>query len=621
MNQTAIQIPEDRIRQSYGAMETRIKGAARGAAAGPKMMSYGAVEVPGKNGEGSPLQQVLSEGGVAILDRVRHGVLVDVRRAGAIAMAVADMFGSSAGFDPLSEKNRSNAMNTAESERFHQIVAARAVVAGFVAAAYLTTRYDAPSGDQQASAEFKTDVVSPTAAIESLLSALSTSLEGRSDAEIGPAVWRTAAAAMKAYEAEAPIRMPRDLPGFESVSYAVETDAFHVSGFSHPSSKVRTGKVEIQYKTPREVVGNHVAKSQAMRLARMLACYDPARRSNPFVDLGGFLFSIMGDGFPGTGKTTLAQMLAGLTAGYCDFAGVPFHFEFFGIDQISEYQGKSGQNAKAFAERVTDPRTVAIGLVDDIDQIAGKRDDQRSSGGQQEVTAVLMEVLAGAGTIVRGNCSFTMFSNYPEKVDDALRQRAGARWLVDGPQTREDYVDILHLLIGNNHDIALGDHDLRAGQDIRKLASESYEASSRPQEPRLLEVFDRFVSKGGDLCTIAGLGAYLHSIREVEPRFTGRAVKNVTDAVKLRAMDFDLPDQWFEDRKVFFDRPYEERSSMIAALRRKITPEMVVQEVNRYADSEFRYSEKSDKASVDAIVREHRLRQKASVLMIEGTLA
>ena len=81
------------------------------------------------------------------------------------------------------------------------------------------------------------------------------------------------------------------------------------------------------------------------------------------------------------------------------------------------------------------PKTIGFGTVDDIDQIAAKRSDDRASAGQQEVTAVLMESFAGAKTVVRGNCCFGMFSNYPENVDDALRQRAGARWLVDGPQT------------------------------------------------------------------------------------------------------------------------------------------------------------------------------------------
>jgi hypothetical protein len=63
--------------------------------------------------------------------------------------------------------------------------------------------------------------------------------------------------------------------------------------------------------------------------------------------------------------------------------------------------------------------------------------------------------------VVRGNCSFGMFSNYPENVDDALRQRAGARWLVDGPQSLEDYIDIFALLAGKNHSIPLGSRPLR----------------------------------------------------------------------------------------------------------------------------------------------------------------
>ncbi len=68
---------------------------------------------------------------------------------------------------------------------------------------------------------------------------------------------------------------------------------------------------------------------------------------NPFVELGGFLFTFIGDGAPGTGKTTLIQMIAGLINDYCQVAGYPFHYENFGVDQISSYQGKSGQNCKA----------------------------------------------------------------------------------------------------------------------------------------------------------------------------------------------------------------------------------------------------------------------------------
>ncbi len=106
-------------------------------------------------------------------------------------------------------------------------------------------------------------------------------------------------------------------------------------------------------------------------------------------------------------------MMAGLLNDYCKVAGYPFRYQNFSIDQIDSYQGKSGQNAKAFIDAVLDPSVIAFGTIDDIDQVAGKRGDRQSSAGQQEVTAVFMQAFAGAGTVVRGNCTFGMFSNYP----------------------------------------------------------------------------------------------------------------------------------------------------------------------------------------------------------------
>ena len=38
---------------------------------------------------------------------------------------------------------------------------------------------------------------------------------------------------------------------------------------------------------------------------------------------------------------------------------------------------------------------------------------------------------------------------------------------------------------------------------------------------------------------------------------------------------------------------------------------MVLQEINRYADSEFRYTDKSDDAAVEEIIRRERQREKA----------
>lgn len=407
------------------------------------------------------------------------------------------------------------------------------------------------------------------------------------------------------------------LGAFDGATYRIEADDMTIAGFT-PSRKGKGTTLTMQFKKPHEVVGNHIAKYQAMKLAKMLMAYDFNRRLNPFAELGGFIFTFMGDGAPGTGKTTLIQMMAGMVNDYCQVAGYPFRYQNFGIDNIDSYQGKSGQNAKAFINNVIDPHVIGFGTIDDIDQIAGKRGDRQSSAGQQEVTAVFMEAFAGANTVVRGNCTFGMFSNYPENVDDALRQRAGARFLVDGPQTREDYIDILSLLLGKRHDIPLGDHDLFAAQEIKRAVAASFASHNRPKEPNLTAVFERVQGQIGDLDTIAKMGAYLKAIQEADNRFTGRAIKNITDAVKVRAMDFELPDEWMEQPDLFLHQPYDTKKAMIEELRKPITTDMVLQEINRYADSEFRYADKSDEAAIDAMVRDLGRSEEAKRRYLEG---
>jgi hypothetical protein len=222
-----------------------------------------------------------------------------------------------------------------------------------------------------------------------------------------------------------------------------------------------------------------------------------------------------------------------------------------------------------------------------------------------------MESFAGASTVVRGNASFGMFSNYPEKVDDALRQRAGARWQVDGPQTRDDYIDILALLAGKNHQIPLGDHKLYANQNIGEAVAAAYAEHNEPQESELLKVFKSHLSEHGEPKTLTDLGDYLHSIKEREPRFTGRAIKNITDAVKMRAMDFDMPDAWFETPDAFLRKDYDTKKAMISELRQPFSVEMLMQEINKYADSEFRYSGVADTRAVERLVHDAKLRERA----------
>jgi hypothetical protein len=550
-----------------------------------------------------------------LLSIPQHTLLYRARRGLAVALAVSDIFAEGTDLESLQAKNARAPLEGDEAAHFKKLLSASAYVAAFSFASYLFQLIDsdgeAPNDTPEPDFLFDT----PQDAVKSLVAGLDRAIAGAKD-DAGLMI-RARAFARVAIDGLLQRKSRFDgLGTFENAHIRIDADDFTLDGFDVAPGK-KSKPLVMSFKKPEEVVGNHIAKYQSVKLAKMLMAYDFDRQMNPFVELGGFLFTFIGDGAPGTGKTTLIQMIAGLVNDYCQIASYPFVYENFGVDQISSYQGKSGQNCRQFINNVLNPRAIGFGTIDDIDQVAAKRSDDRASAGQQEITGVLMDAFGGAATVVRGNSSFGMFSNYPENVDDALRQRAGARWLVDGPQTRDDYIDIFVLLAGKNHKIPLGDHQLYAAQEIQRAVSEAYRDFEKPQEDGLEKVYERFMNENGAPKTLADIGTYLHLIKEAEPRFTGRAIKNVTDAIKMRAMDIELPDAWFEKPEAFMHKPYDAKKAMIEELRGPFSMDMVMQEINRYADSEFRYSDKSDDAAVEKLLRDTRLRERAAREMAE----
>ena len=550
-----------------------------------------------------------------ILSIGQHTLLYRARRAVQVALAVGDIFAKASDLEALQQKNTRAPLEGEEAATYKRLLAASAYVAAFTFTAYLLQLVESD-------AEAANDVKEPAFNFDTQQDALKSLIAGLDGALAGARDEQELAARAKRFGTEALEGLLQrrsrfdGLGSFENAHMRLDADDFTLDGFDVAPGR-KSKPLTMTFKKPEEVVGNHIAKYQSIKLAKMLMAYDFDRQLNPFVELGGFVFTFIGDGAPGTGKTTLIQMIAGIVQGYCQVAGFPFHYENFGVDQISSYQGKSGQNCRQFVDNVLNPRAIAFGTVDDIDQVAAKRSDDRASAGQHEITGVLMDAFSGAMTVVRGNCSFGMFSNYPENVDDALRQRAGARWLVDGPQTRADYIDIFVLLAGKNHKIPLGDHQLYAAQEIQRAVDSAYESHSKPHEEGLKKVYDRYMNQHGEPKSLADIGTYLHMIKEAEPRFTGRAIKNVTDAIKMRAMDIELPDAWFEAPEIFMHKDYDVKRDMIAELRKPFTMDMVMQEVNRYADSEFRYSDRADDAAVEKMLRDARLRERAAREMEE----
>ena len=374
---------------------------------------------------------------------VQANVLHGLRRALATSMVVVDQFADHTGLTQLLKENLEGGLPASRKSEFTELLAASSVISLHVfanMASFLLANAHSDASDVNVEIGEVEEILTDNShlALTGALWELDQDLAvfATSEDKLVP----TVTAFFEQLMEKAALRasnMPR-LEAFTSVNYRVEDDDFQISGFT-PSGRGSSTKLTMSFKKPNEIVGNHIAKYQAMKLAKMIMAYDFDRKLNPFVELGGFIFTFMGDGKPGTGKTILIQMMAGLIHDYCQNAGYPFRYQNLSTESIDSYQGKSAQNAKAFFNNVIDPNVIGFGTIDDIDQLAGKRGDRQSSAGQLEITAVLMESFAGANTVVRGNCTFGMFSNYPENVDDALRQRAGARFclLYTSPSPRD----------------------------------------------------------------------------------------------------------------------------------------------------------------------------------------
>ncbi len=287
---------------------------------------------------------------ISMLSPIQHAILYKTRRASAVALAVAEEFAKQTGLDALRAKNSASSLERDEATQYRKLLEASAYVAVFAASAYLH-QFVETSGEPANDVEephFNFDT--PQDALKTLIGALD---QAASDAkDDGTLESRIRACADISLE-ELLQRKNRfsGLGSFEETHLRLDSDGFELNGFDvAPGAK--TKPLIMTFKRPDEIVGNHIAKYQSLKLAKMLMAYDFDRQLNPFVELGGFLFTFIGDGSPGTGKTILIQMIAGLINDYCQVAGYGFTYENFGVDQISSYQGKSGQNCKQFVSNV-----------------------------------------------------------------------------------------------------------------------------------------------------------------------------------------------------------------------------------------------------------------------------
>ncbi len=255
--------------------------------------------------EGVQLAQRIerADGDDPLISPLQATVLHVLRRAIAIAEAIGEEYAARTGLDAMKRGNLEGSLLANDREEFSELRSAEALVVLHVfgnATAFLLAPHQGEAVVELGSLdEFLTD--NAQLALHGALWQLDQDIAKHASDE--PRLVATIAAFAETLMEKAAARAataPR-LEPFNGASWRIEADDLPLNGFT-PARKGKGQTLTMQFKKPNEVVGNHIAKYQAMRLAKMLMAYDFDRRLNPFAELGGFIFTFMGDDKPGTGK-------------------------------------------------------------------------------------------------------------------------------------------------------------------------------------------------------------------------------------------------------------------------------------------------------------------------------
>lgn len=394
-----------------------------------------------------------------------------------------------------------------------------------------------------------------------------------------------------------------------------EKQEMTITGFESGYKKEDKAKVEFVPVLPHQVAGNTRAKTEMLRDMDRMALYDLMVKRNPIMEVGGLSWSVLYDGLPGTGKSTLFRM--GLSrldmrckqiSEFLKMKNLPgLKWTQLNVDQgvKNEYYGKTGQNVLEKINQLKRDDGIYILTMDDIDLLVGDR-GANNGGADKDILNVLMQAADGINTIIRGNAQWWAATNDATAMDPALRQRFVARYPVDGPEEWYDFADIFSDKLKGW--ISNGIIEVPAGKDYTpykmREGQTGYEKVDEKSDEGLFGAIKGFMSKvSGSKVTLRDIGEFCREKKDKNPRFTGRAANAVAEALKKRINDYDIPEDWYTNPDAFFNKSYDDRVTMLRALSKKVTGNMIIEEIERYASSEQRYAD--DKFESDVKRRLH----------------
>ena len=237
--------------------------------------------------EGVRLRERIENLGEGLVTPLEATAIMALRRALAIAMAVSEEFSARTALGALKRDNQAGALREAERPEFRDLLEAEGLITGHVFANALSFLL-APHRDTATLEVGAPEEILPengTLMLEGLLWEIDQRIAtfAKDDATL------VAVLAAQAEQVMDRIAMRSDgarVGAFADHRTHIKSDDLTLDGFT-PAARAKGKPLTMQFKKPHEVVGNHIAKHQALKLSKMLMAYDFERRMNPFVELGG----------------------------------------------------------------------------------------------------------------------------------------------------------------------------------------------------------------------------------------------------------------------------------------------------------------------------------------------
>ena len=381
--------------------------------------------------------------------------------------------------------------------------------------------------------------------------------------------------------------------------FKVEGDDISVSNFDSQYSTSEQ-KIEFVKVRPEEIVGNSDSKRGVIRNVDRLALFDVKEALNPISVLGGLSWSVLFDGLPGTGKTSLFKLAMSRLHERGEQTGTPV--EFISIDQRikDEYYGKTGKNLLDRLDKTKQKNKLMLVFFDDVDLLLLSRGDPNMGGSDKDVLNITMQFLDGMFTKPIGNCQVYAATNEPTSTDSALRQRFHQRYLVAGPETWQDYASLIFTKLQPQLKAGIlkvdGDTDFIKLKIMEPAAATEKNTAAQEKSGTGGGILSDFISKisggGKKGCTWEDIGRLCIEFKKKDERFTGRPIHSIGENLKEYSADFEIPEEFFTKPETFLKLSFVEKVNKLKELYKPITAEKVMSELERYFNSEARY--KSD---------------------------